>query len=63
MYFSFHLVDRLHLSFENIFHFLQHCAMCANETVDEVHVSCLEVGCKNLTNEHRMKGEINYGIR
>jgi hypothetical protein len=45
MYFSFHLLNRLHLSFGNIFATL--CNEC-NETVDEVHVSCFEVGCKKI---------------
>jgi hypothetical protein len=48
MYFPFHLLNMLHLSFGIFFATL--CNVCneCNETVDEVHVSCLEVGCKKI---------------
>jgi uncharacterized membrane protein len=66
MYFSFHLLNRLHLSFGSFFHFFQHCAMCAMNAMKLLMKSMFyawKLDVKNLTNEHRMNGEKTYGIR
>jgi hypothetical protein len=56
MYFSFHLLNRLHLSFENIFHVLQHCAMCAMKLLMKSMFHAWKLDVKKLTNEHRLNG-------
>jgi len=63
MHLSFHLLNELHLSLGNIFHCLQHCAMCAIKPLIKFLFDALKLNVKNVTNKHRINGGKNSDIK